>query len=495
MSRKTKIIIAVVALLTVGGTAAVIALGAQGAVAAVETTTVVREDLVVTITAAGLVESGVRMEIYPPTAGVLEEVYVKDGETVSAGAIVARMEEGPLEATVKQASAGLAQAEAQLAGVDDRAPSSDDLAAARAGTDAAWAGYLSAQKAAGAVADAGPSAAARAAAQAAASAAWTGYSSAKPAYDLLKASVDASASPSPSALAELDQAKGARDQAYAGYLQAKAALSSLEDYDGTSAEAQADSAARQAYAAYLSARAQQSKLEGSSVTAERAAAQAAVDQARLGLVLAEDNLDRATLVAPIDGVVFFNPSGAPGPDGSVPVPAAGSPVAPQAAPFTVVDLDGLRLTADVDEVDIDRIELGMKARVMLDAFPEKSFETTVSEIKSAAKQTATGGTVFPVHLSLSSPDADVLIGMKGDANVEVNIVAGATTIPVEALFDEGGTTFVYIVEDNLLVRTKVEVGTLTETTAQVLSGVDVGDEVALSGATELVDGMRIRIAN
>ncbi|MDZ4063776.1 MAG: hypothetical protein U1E22_03820, partial [Coriobacteriia bacterium] len=88
-----------------------------------------------------------------------------------------------------------------------------------------------------------------------------------------------------------------------------------------------------------------------------------------------------------------------------------------------------------------------------------------------------------------------LIGMKGDATVEVSTVPGAITIPVEALFDEGGTTYAYLVEDSALARVKVEVGTLTETTAQILSGVAAGDEVALSGAVELVDGMRIRIAN
>lgn len=493
MSRRAKIIIAVVVLLVIGGAAVAIAVGARGAVAQVDTATVMKEDLAVTITASGRVESGTRMDVYPPTAGTLDEVYLKDGSTVSAGALIAHMDEAPLIAGVKQAEAGVKQAEAQLAGIDQQAPSSADLAAARAGTDAAWSGYLAAQEAEQAAADAGPTAADIAAAQAAANAAWTGYQSAKGAYDLAKASVDASASPSPDALLALDTAKVAKDQAYAGYLQAKAAQQSVEDYDGTSASMQAGSAVDQAYAAYLGARAQQTKLEGTSVSAERAAGQAALDQARQGLVLAESYLDKATLVAPIDGTVFFNPAGAPGLDGSTPLPDVGAPVAPQSAPFTVVDLGGLRFTADVDEADIDKVALGLKSVITLDAFPEKSFETTVSEIKSAATLTATGGTVFPVHLSLQNPDVNVLIGMKGDATVEVNTVPGAITIPVEALFDEGGTSYVYIMTGDTISRTKVEVGTLTETTVQILSGAKAGDVVALSGAVELVDGMRVRI--
>ena len=68
------------------------------------------------------------------------------------------------------------------------------------------------------------------------------------------------------------------------------------------------------------------------------------------------------------------------------------------------------------------------------------------------------------------------------------------TIPIEALFDEGGTSFVYLVEDGMLARTEVEIGTLTETSVEVVSGVAEGDTVALSGAVELVDGMPVTLA-
>ena len=85
--------------------------------------------------------------------------------------------------------------------------------------------------------------------------------------------------------------------------------------------------------------------------------------------------------------------------------------------------------------------------------------------------------------------------MQGDAEIEIEAISEAMTIPIEALFDEGGQTHVYVLTNGqTLVRTRVEVGTVTETEAQVLSGLEEGDEVALSGPTELTDGLRVRPA-
>jgi hypothetical protein len=71
---------------------------------------------------------------------------------------------------------------------------------------------------------------------------------------------------------------------------------------------------------------------------------------RRGTDAAEQTLEDATLVAPIDGVVCSTPHRRQRVE-----PARanrGSPVSPQAAPFTVVDSDALKFTAEVDEADI-----------------------------------------------------------------------------------------------------------------------------------------------
>ena len=149
----------------------------------------------------------------------------------------------------------------------------------------------------------------------------------------------------------------------------------------------------------------------------------------------------------------------------------------------------------MDEADIDRVKLGMTANVTLDAFPGQTFNTTVVRINPAAQPTATGGTIFPVDLAITAPGKSILLGMKGDATIEVTSIQGALTIPVEALFNENSKNFVYKVVDNKLVQTDITVGATTDTEVEVLEGLKKGDVVALSGATQYTNGMTVRVKN
>ncbi len=89
--------------------------------------------------------------MYPPTAGTLAVVYVSDGATVTAGQKIAKMDTGPLELAVKQAKAGLSQAQAAYDNVDAQGVSSADVTAAKANVTAAKKAWESAKKAAAAV--------------------------------------------------------------------------------------------------------------------------------------------------------------------------------------------------------------------------------------------------------------------------------------------------------------------------------------------------------
>jgi RND family efflux transporter MFP subunit len=229
------------------------------------------------------------------------------------------------------------------------------------------------------------------------------------------------------------------------------------------------------------------------LNAALAAANAGVDSASHALSLAEDAVDKTTLVAPIDGTVIFSALGAPGADGTTPKAEKGAAVAPQSAVFTVVQFGTLNFNAQVDEADIDRVKVGMAGKVRLDAFPASSIEGKVSTIKTAAVQTTTGGIAFPVLLSLSAADKNVLLGMSGSVDIEVSAVSEAITVPIEALFDEEGNKYVFVVKDAKVAKTKVTTGALTDTQAQVLEGIDVGAEVVVGNLSTLKDGMTVRM--
>jgi multidrug efflux pump subunit AcrA (membrane-fusion protein) len=138
----------------------------------------------------------------------------------------------------------------------------------------------------------------------------------------------------------------------------------------------------------------------------------------------------------------------------------------------------------------------MPADVTLDSFAGETFKTKVTRINAAAQPTATGGTIFPVELLMRDTGKNILIGMKGDATLRVSSIPNALTIPLEALFNEGGTSYVYKVEGGTkLKKTTIVVGAQTDTEVEVIQGLAKGDVVALASPTTYTDGMTVRVKN
>ena len=170
----------------------------------------------------------------------------------------------------------------------------------------------------------------------------------------------------------------------------------------------------------------------------------------------------------------------------------GSAVAPQSAVFTVVQMGALNFNAQVDEADIDRVKADTKATVRLDAFPSDTFAAKVKTIRTTAIQTTTGGIAFPVLLSVDAPGKNLLLGMSGSVDIQVSEVSEAVTVPIEALFDENGKKYVFVIQGGKVAKTEVKTGALTDTRAQILSGVTAGQEIAIGNLSTLKDGAAVR---
>lgn len=508
MSKKLKTVIALVAVLAIGAAGVAFAVSASD-LTEVQTDRVVAEDLAVVVAASGAVEADGRTAVYPPTTGTLASLEVAEGDEVTAGQVLAVMDTAPIEIQIAQAKAAYESAIAQRNAITAQAPGSADLKAAQAGVDAAWSAYQLAN-AAYEAAQAGlgaPSASDITQAQAAVALAQGAYDTAKSAYDSFYTNVYLPA-PEPrdatleSTLAALALA---RSQAQASLLDAQTALAALvAAQDNSAAVAQAKIARDQAYAAYLAAASQRDALaKASNVSAALSAANAGVAAAESALAYANDTLARAEIVAPVGGVVLFSGSsstsmlagaglGLGGSSGSA--LTVGSSVSPAAAPFEIVSFDALAFTAQVDETDIVRVEPGMNAVVSLDGIGDREFTAAVDRIGRESVTTPTGGTAFEVRLTFEPGDAQVLLGMNGSVEIQVETIGDAVTMPVEALFEDGGTNYAYRVVDGRARRTEIEVGRITETRVELLGGLAEGDTVIVSGVAKLADGDRVKAA-
>lgn len=497
MAAKRKVLWAIGAIVVVGAVVAAIVLASSGA-ATVEVADVTRGDLALTVAAAGSVDAEQRVDVYPPTAGVLDSVLVENGQEVHAGDVLAVMDTATMEAQVAQAQAAYDGAVAQRDAIVKSAPGASAIKAAQAAVAAAWTAYDFASKAYdAAVAGVGtPSASDIASAQAAVAVAQASADAAAAAYDDFYNNVYLPA-PEPRDAALETTLAGlllVKNQTAADLLTAQQGLAALmAASDNTYNIAQAKLAKDQAYAAYLAAVSQKDALaKAAGIGKALASADAAIEAARIALELATDALADSTIKAPVDGYVLFNSSAAASLTGVVSAPAAGMTVTPAAAPFAIVALDTLKFSAQIDEADIAQIEPGMTAVISLDALSDVEFEATVKTIGKESEMTLTGGTVFPVAFTFEAGDSLVLLGMNGSVDISVETVPDVIAMPVEALIEEGGTNYAYVVRDGRAYRTAIEIGQFTDTLVEVTSGLAEGDQVIVSGVSELSDGARVR---
>lgn len=137
--------------------------------------------------------------------------------------------------------------------------------------------------------------------------------------------------------------------------------------------------------------------------------------------------------------------------------------------------------AALPESELEWVQPGATVRVQTRAHPGKTYLGRVAGIsKSADSQTRD----FTVRIALSDDSGQLRPQMLATFDVAVESPRGLV-IPRSAVLLEGDGSWVYVARDGAYTRTKVRLGASTETDVEVLSGLEVGEEVVTSGAETL----------
>lgn len=153
--------------------------------------------------------------------------------------------------------------------------------------------------------------------------------------------------------------------------------------------------------------------------------------------------------------------------------------------FVLADESSLRVTADLDERDIARVEEGQPVLIRADAFPDQTFDAIVSEVTPQGDATTR---VFRVRLSLA-PEAPLRAGMTVEANIITDRRNDALLIPAGAIRDAA----IWVVDDGRVRRREVTVGATGGERVEIREGVVEGEQVVLNPGEGWRDGRRVRV--
>lgn len=153
--------------------------------------------------------------------------------------------------------------------------------------------------------------------------------------------------------------------------------------------------------------------------------------------LAKLELSYTDITAPIDGVI------------SLRLVKEGNLIQPNQSLFRIDDFDPLLAVLNVPERELAIMRPGLDVRMVVDALPGEVFGGTVARV-SPVVESGTG--TFRVTAEFRDPAARLKSGMFGRLEVVYDTRADALTIPREALAEEDGQAFVYVVERGIPVE-------------------------------------------
>ena len=233
-------------------------------------------------------------------------------------------------------------------------------------------------------------------------------------------------------------------------------------------------------------------ISGTSVDDQIDNAQISLNNAQTSLQNAQDKLSDYQITAPISGTVITKTA------------KAGDKIegGSSGTLCTIYDLSYLEMTMSIDELDISAVAVGQTVNITADAVEGQTYTGVVTKV-SVAGTTSGGITTYPVTVRIDETDG-LLPGMNVDAEIVLEEASGVMAIPNGAV-NRGNTVLVTADSPSAVnaldqeapegyVYVSVETGVSDESYIQILSGLQEGDTVAYLQTSSGGSGMMMGVA-
>ncbi len=161
--------------------------------------------------------------------------------------------------------------------------------------------------------------------------------------------------------------------------------------------------------------------------------------------------------------------------------------------LTIEQVRPVKVMVNVSEGDYTKVKRGMKVSVKLDVYGDESFVGIIERIHPTIDPNTR---TFTVEINIPNNDERIRPGMF--ARVEMNFgTANHVVVPDRAIVKQSGSgnKYVYVHKDGKVSFNKVELGQRLGDTYELISGVENGSDVVITGQSRLADGVAVEVIN
>jgi RND family efflux transporter MFP subunit len=399
----------------------------------VDVAKVTRQDISTHIALDGQIAPLQQASLGTPESGTISAVLVNEGDRVSKGQVLAKLDASQLVAQLAANRASVTQAQARLNGSAIQAPISSQ-----------------------------------------------GYISNAAAAEQNLASAQNRIATAEAALRNAELVNNSDQSLVAqGYVSQTSAEQARANY--VSAEREVRNARAALPAAEAALRSAQSGTGQSQVDqATIASNRAALEQAQANVQLLETQISQSSIYAPFDGVVtarLLDPGAFAGPNEPI---------------VQVSQIDEVYVNASVPDEDLAYVHEGTPATFTSASIPGKTFSGSIFAVNA----TPTTGTLsYRARIKMPNPGDVLRGGMLVSVSVQKESHPNALVVPRTALFESDAGSDLYTVVDGKAKMLPVTVGLQTDLLAEVRgNGVTEGTTIITTRPDALQDGSTVAIA-
>lgn len=161
-------------------------------------------------------------------------------------------------------------------------------------------------------------------------------------------------------------------------------------------------------------------------------------------------------------------------------------------------LNGMQVTGDLSEYDTLKVKEGQKVKLSSDAVPDQEWQGVVENLGTLPKQsvsvaqTDVQAVQYPVHIKIMGQTNVLKPGFQLIMEIETE-KKKALVLPMSALIDNGDKPFVYVVENNKVIKKEVKIGITSGESIEIVKGLTGKDKVILKPSNTIKIGMEVKV--
>lgn len=189
--------------------------------------------------------------------------------------------------------------------------------------------------------------------------------------------------------------------------------------------------------------------------------------------------ENTVLTSPISGVVTARNYDPGDMTGNLPI-------------LTVARVQPVKIVINVTESELPRVHKGMPADIRFDTYGDELFKGVVSTVMPTVDPQSR---TFGVEITLANADGKVLPGMFGRVTLNLG-KADRVIVPDKAVVKQqgSGNQYIYVYNsDGTVSFNQVQLGQRLGSEYELLSGVEPGSQVVVSGQARLANGVKVKV--